>query len=297
MRVKDRMTLNDYWSVDLPPGEFICLMGDPRFAGIGRRFEPGAPAPDENAVLFCGNAEGKREDRRGDVPILVQCLAACAARPSRHYVIVSGKSAGSIRKDLLRHFPPNVIRLYANNVEVRDARVCALPLGRDFRGREAFGVGCYTGERPHERPLCYGNFSLDTSPLRHRVYRRLRRRSWITFEHMGAWLHYALSHEEYYRRVAGHRFIISPEGIGRDCYRTWDALYLKTVPIVIRSVTMSHFADLPILFTRSYRELTPRYLERQYRRMLETEYNMDKLRWSYWENRIRADAAAIGASI
>lgn len=42
-------------------------------------------------------------------------------------------------------------------------------------------------------------------------------------------------------------FCLSPEGIGLDCYRTWEALYLRTVPIVIRSPLTEELEDIPIV--------------------------------------------------
>ena len=60
-------------------------------------------------------------------------------------------------------------------------------------------------------------------------------------------------------------------------------MYLKSIPIVQRSPEMSHFADLPILFTDDYSELTPDYLEGRYEEMMDTDYDIEKLYISYWE--------------
>jgi len=40
---------------------------------------------------------------------------------------------------------------------------------------------------------------------------------------------------KYFAQVTQHSFIVSPPGIGIDCHRTWEALYLKTIPIVKES--------------------------------------------------------------
>ena len=75
-------------------------------------------------------------------------------------------------------------------------------------------------------------------------------------------------------------------GGGMDCYRIWEAIYLKSIPIAEHNPHLDRFTDFPILFTQDYSEITPRYLEEQYEKMLEKEIRVDMLKWSYWKKRI-----------
>lgn len=59
---------------------------------------------------------------------------------------------------------------------------------------------------------------------------------------------------DYYIDLAGTRFVISPEGNGVDCVRTWEALYLKTIPIVTNCINVSFYSDLPILVLNSWKD-------------------------------------------
>lgn len=86
---------------------------------------------------------------------------------------------------------------------------------------------------------------------------------------------------------------MSPQGNGIDCYRTWEAMYLKSIPIVQKSRHMDNFKDLPILFTSNYKEITPSYLNNKYDEMLNKDYNFDKLTWSYWKNKIQDQKAKL----
>lgn len=52
---------------------------------------------------------------------------------------------------------------------------------------------------------------------------------------------------DYLRRLAGSYFCISPNGNGVDCVRTWEALYVRTVPVVTRSLITDHHPDLPLI--------------------------------------------------
>ena len=46
-------------------------------------------------------------------------------------------------------------------------------------------------------------------------------------------------------------------GIGADCHRTWEAMYLSIVPIVKRSAMAEHFWEigLPLMIVDDWREL------------------------------------------
>ena len=52
-------------------------------------------------------------------------------------------------------------------------------------------------------------------------------------------------------------FIASPPGNGEDCHRTWEALYMRSVPVVVRSSLMEtlNAKGMPLLLVDSYEEL------------------------------------------
>jgi len=49
-------------------------------------------------------------------------------------------------------------------------------------------------------------------------------------------------YKSYLQHLKKHKFCISPEGNGIDCYRTWESLYMKTIPICKRSIVVEEFA-------------------------------------------------------
>jgi hypothetical protein len=190
-----------------------------------------------------------------------------------------------------RSVPTGYRELYVVNCGVTDPRITALPKGVPNNSKPWRLVLARAG-RP-KADLAYCNFALGAPGMtryterREAVYRTLKDRDWITFENMGN-RHgvYDISSFQFHQCLDRHRFTISPEGNGIDCYRTWEALYLRSIPIVQRSPEMEHFSDLPILFTDNYGELTPGYLNDQYARMLETDYRIEKLYLSYWKRRL-----------
>ena len=93
--------------------------------------------------------------------------------------------------------------------------------------------------------------------------------------------------KEYLETIAHSKFVISPEGNGIDCHRTWEALYLKAIPVCEDNpLTRSKMKGLPVLFTKDYNEITPEYLESIYPTFLSKKYNFNKLFLNNYPNEI-----------
>jgi len=104
--------------------------------------------------------------------------------------------------------------------------------------------------------------------------------NWVTNKQNVPW-------KKYYDGIASHKFVISPRGNGVDCHRTWEALYLRTIPIVKESICMNEFRDLPILFVKNWEEISYNYLYEKYEEMSSKFYDLSKMKISYWEKIIK----------
>lgn len=120
---------------------------------------------------------------------------------------------------------------------------------------------------------------------------------------------------EVWRAMVDNAFIVSPPGVGYDCHRTWEALLLGCVPIVLhpesfaqhrhRETNLVHhrsgvkvvdvhsalsvFDDLPVIVVRDYvAEITVENLRRWrdevYRNYTQGRYKLEKLFSQYWIN-------------
>lgn len=84
--------------------------------------------------------------------------------------------------------------------------------------------------------------------------------------------------DNYYNVIGKYKFVICPEGNGIDTHRLWETLYSKGIPIVEYNELMEKkLQGLPILWTKDYSELTANYLEQEYKRILESEYDFNSL--------------------
>lgn len=92
--------------------------------------------------------------------------------------------------------------------------------------------------------------------------------------------------EDYLKKISGYKFVISPPGNGLDCHRTWEVLYLKSIPIVEESVPTNYWKKLgiPLLVISNWSELknlSVSDIEKDYNE-LSNQMNCPALFMDYW---------------
>jgi len=84
---------------------------------------------------------------------------------------------------------------------------------------------------------------------------------------------------EYITKMSQHKFVISPPGNGIDCHRTWEALYVGCIPIVIKNYIYNDW-KLPIIQVDDFNDLTQELLDNYH---LPSD-GSDMLSINYWNN-------------
>jgi hypothetical protein len=127
------------------------------------------------------------------------------------------------------------------------------------------------------------NHNILTNPeKRTKPYQVLDNKSWVTIEN-GTNGH---GFDEYIHDVYAHHFVICPEGNGIDTHRTWETLYMNSIPVEKRNINNQFYTDLPICFVDDWEEITEEFLNNEYCRIKNTQWNMDKLTFTYWKEKI-----------
>jgi hypothetical protein len=90
----------------------------------------------------------------------------------------------------------------------------------------------------------------------------------------------------FYIHIGRSRFVFSPPGVGVDCGRTWEALYLGSIPIVLSSPINSIFQNLPVLIVNNYEEINLELLKNVYNNMTKEKYDYRRLYKGYWQREI-----------
>jgi len=105
--------------------------------------------------------------------------------------------------------------------------------------------------RAGQKLEAHASFHLTLShPERSEVWSRLERRAGLAFEPQ------RLPPEKLWARLADYAFTVSPRGAGLDCHRTWEALALRSIPIVKRSTLDPVFEGFPVVKVDDWGDVT-----------------------------------------
>ena len=118
----------------------------------------------------------------------------------------------------------------------------------------------------------YCNFDPNTSKSRRPILEQLKKNSKVDIEIL------KLNQEEYWKKLASYKYVISPPGNSIDCHRIWESIYLGTIPICLDSISLSSFRSLPIILKKTYKNLKLPFLQ--------TNNSCGMSSMNYWENTI-----------
>ena len=183
------------------------------------------------------------------------------------FKLVLHNADDSFEKEHLKYFDiPNCKQIFTQNVNVLDSRVEFLPIGianHFWKWGDAEKVIDVILEDIEKADLVYAHFTERDNRVE--CYDNVKREGIPIVESM--------EYKDYLRKLKTYKYCVSPEGNGIDCYRTWEALYMKTIPICKRSILVEEFAKtFPIYIIDDWKDLNVKDLEKQY----------DTFNWDNW---------------
>jgi len=95
-----------------------------------------------------------------------------------------------------------------------------------------------------------------------------------------------LNFDTYLDNLYNHKFIISPVGVGMDTHRLWESLYMNCIPIEKRNKNNKFYEDLPICFVNEWEEINIDFLDKEFDRITNSHWNLEKLNFEYWKRLI-----------
>ena len=95
-----------------------------------------------------------------------------------------------------------------------------------------------------------------------------------------------LSFHSYLKEMAQCKFTLSPKGLAPDCYRTWEALLVGSIPVIRKSQLDVMFEGLPVLLVDEWEEIDEDYLNKKYEEFTSKKYDIKRLYMEYWTDKI-----------
>jgi len=175
-------------------------------------------------------------------------------------------------------------RWFAVQCETTHPKLSAMPIGIDRRDAAAI-ARTPAAERDIDLLV---NMQPRTEERR-RIIAHFDSTSWATVvpwrtvvSKAGVGLGPTLSPREYFAQLARTRFVLSPPGRGWDCYRTYEAIVLGAIPIVLRRPPLSDVVEgMPVVLVDDWSEVTPAFLAKQV-----VTGETTRLRLAYWAAQI-----------
>lgn len=176
-----------------------------------------------------------------------------------------------------REVPAGLDRWWTVNLDVDLPRTSLLPFGLNDHGEGASLLPSRRG-LPKKR-LLYVNFQ-DHTLERIKLKSFFSTQPWATTRQQ-----VGLPVGDFLGELSSHQFVLCPHGNGLDCYRTYESLYLGSVPILPDGVFGRKLLELglPVVLCQDFYRLTPAMLQQVWEDyQIQYSSSCEALTLSYW---------------
>jgi hypothetical protein len=217
---------------------------------------------------------------------------------SLKFILFTGCSDTTIDYNLFLNRPKNVIKWFGENPSFQDKDFIPTPIGSlggswigneeiipELKSHKNFVQTHVDNKEKNIKNMILLSFSLHTN-YNHRkeMYKYFKDKKYVT-NLVSTNNVKKLTESEFCNMIYNHEFILSPEGNGIDCGRTWMALQLGSIPIVKSSPFTEYFRNkLPIFIYKKLEEITTENLINFKKN---ANYNYDLININYYKNLIQ----------
>jgi hypothetical protein len=224
-------------------------------------------------------------------------------------ILIIANSDITVSDYMVSQCPSNVSHIFATNTICDIEKVTPLPIGVEMEERaNRQGHGEINHGIFEKKPFLlkeknvelsglvkdkiYSNFNISTNPkVRTPLLEFCKNNNNFFFET-------GISFPKFVEQIKSHIATLSPRGNGIECIRTYEVLYLDSIPIVFgdyheyKAINEKIYKKLPIVFVHDYSQLTDFHsLERK---ISEVKNNSrELLDYYYWVNLIKKTASKI----
>lgn len=214
------------------------------------------------------------------------------------FILVTHNSDGNITDKPLRTFdadvkkiPKNLKKWFGQNLNYESEMIESIPIGLENpewfpEVKKITKLFKKNEEEKKINNLVYLNLNIKNNPIeRQPIYDMMTNKNYVTIRYG----HNGLDYDTYLHELYNHQFMICPEGNGIDVHQPWECLYVGTIPIQKKNINNKNWRDLPICWLDDWGQLEDeKFLSDEYKRISETKYNLEKLQFSYWKNKIES---------
>lgn len=167
------------------------------------------------------------------------------------FILITHNSDYGINDNHLKYLNNKFLKKwYAQNVCINHDKLYSIPIGianEEWPHGDINVLQSIVNENVQKSNLIYTNFNINTNITE-------RQKCLNHIQKHGLELVNNKNFECYLKELAKSYFVISPNGNGIDCHKTWEALYLKTTPIITKSINSDFYKNLPVIIINDWSE-------------------------------------------
>ncbi|CAF0788524.1 unnamed protein product [Adineta steineri] len=179
---------------------------------------------------------------------------------------------------------PKILHWYASNLNVKNLqKISPIPIGlantrwpQGNLDNITFAFKNYRKPWSQRTTFLYVNFAVGTNTVKRT--KALSKASTIKNVQI---VKGRITFETYLEQTGNAKFVLSPPGNGLDCHRTWEALLMGAVPIVLRSGLDPLFTKTRSIIIGDWSKLSYNFLS-SFNFSLDNNYEPDVLYAEYW---------------
>jgi len=172
------------------------------------------------------------------------------------YILFTHNGDLSINESHIQYLnDKNLIEWYGQNINISHPKLKSIPIGIANEiwphGDENI-LNEIISQNNKKEKLIYLNFDINTN-INERSYciNELNKHDFK--------MENKLPFKDYLIELSKSYFVVSPNGNGIDCHKTWEGLYLKTIPIVTKSINIDFYKNYPIFVIDDWSNFNPSF--------------------------------------
>jgi hypothetical protein len=126
------------------------------------------------------------------------------------------------------------------------------------------------------------NFKQDRTE-RQQLFSQLKDLPYVHVESYSKKWHNAQDMISHYESISKYKWTLCPRGAGEDTHRLWEALYLGSIPVVLKSPLSSLYKDLPVIQLDNWNQLSLGMLKKK-EKELSFDHNNAYMYFQHWKN-------------
>lgn len=197
-------------------------------------------------------------------------------------ILVTSNGDGTIDESCLPKLElEKILHWFGRNVIIKHPKITCIPLGVSWWNNIPYElVESYFARVAQERffaekPVyCYFNVR-NTTLTRQTLQRFFLEKSFSTSSPF-------VPFKIYMMHLAGSRFVLSPKGFNIDCFRTWEALYAGSIPVVESGGIDAVYEGLPVIIVDDIHLVTEELLNDAFEKLKKQTFHLERLHADYW---------------